>query len=284
MAQTKSYTKEHRHTPQLTLVNTAIPHKDSTKILGVTYDTSLSFKDHIHDIKLKCTHRLNTLRTLTGTDFRQQKETLTLIYKQYICSVLEYASPAWAPNLAITHHNTLQTIQNSTLRIITGCTQTTPTNHLHCETQVLTLQDHINMRGTQFLAAASANPDHPCHYMLAHKPTPRGIKTTPQALYTGFLDTIHQHCSSHIHTHFTNLAILKLFSNTTLGTPPPEIHHLELALPRADRVNLSRLRCGHHTALATYRKRIDDSTDEVCTHCSTGTHSLRHIITHCPTH
>ena len=42
-----NYTKEHRHTPKLTLDNTAIPHKHSTKILGVTYDTSLSFKDHI---------------------------------------------------------------------------------------------------------------------------------------------------------------------------------------------------------------------------------------------
>ena len=56
-----NYTKEHRHTSQLTLDNTAITHKHSTKILGVTYDTSLSFKDHIHDIKQKCTHRLNTL-------------------------------------------------------------------------------------------------------------------------------------------------------------------------------------------------------------------------------
>ena len=64
-------TREHQHTPQLTLDNVAISHKHSTQILGVTYDTSLSFKDHIHDIKQKCTHRLNTLRTLTGTDFGQ---------------------------------------------------------------------------------------------------------------------------------------------------------------------------------------------------------------------
>ena len=113
------------------------------------------------------------------------------------------------------------------------------TNHLHYETQVLTLHDHINMRGTQFLAAAISNPDHQCHYMLAHQPTPRSIKTTPQALYTGFLKTIPQHSSSHIHMHFTNLAIQKLGPNTILGTPPPEIHHSELALPHADRVNTS---------------------------------------------
>ena len=147
----------------------------------------------------------------------------------------------------------------------------------------LTLQDLINMRGTQFLAAASANPDHPCHYMLANQPTPRSMKTTPQALYTGLLNTFPQHSSSHIHTHFTNLAIQKLGPNTILGTPPPEIYHSELALPRADRVHLSRLRCEHHTVLATYRKRIDDSINDVCTHCSTGTHSLIHIMTHCPT-
>ena len=195
---------------------------------------------------------------------------------------MEYASPAWAPNLAITHHNTLQTIQNNALRIITGCTQTTPTNHLHYETQALTLQDHINMRGTQFLTAANANPDHPCHYMLAHQPTPRSIKTTPQAIYTGLLDTIPQHSSSHIHMHSTNIAIQKLGPNTILGTPPNKIHHSELALPRADRVHLSRLSCGNDTTVATYRKRIDDSVDEVCTHCSTNTHRLSHIMTHCP--
>ena len=76
-----NYTKEHQHTPQLTLDNTAIPQKHTTKIPEVTYDTSLSLKDHIHDIKQKCIHRLNTLHTLTGTDFGQHKETLTLMNK-----------------------------------------------------------------------------------------------------------------------------------------------------------------------------------------------------------
>ena len=132
------------------------------------------------------------------------------------------------------------------------------------------------MRGTQFLVAASANSDHPCHYMLTHQSTPRRIKS-PQALYTG-LNTIPQHSHSHIHTHFTNIAIQKLGINTILGTPLPEP-----ALPWADRVHLSRLCCGHHTALANLLKRIDDSIDKVCTHCSTNTHSLTHIMTHCPT-
>ena len=117
--------------------------------------------------------------------------------------------------------------------------------------KIFIFQDHINMRETQFLAAGSANPDNPCHYMLAHQPTPRSIKTTIQALYTGLLNTIRQHSSSHIHTHFTKIALQKLGPNTILGTPPTEIHHAEPALLRADQVHPSRLCCGHHTALVT---------------------------------
>ena len=76
---------------------------------------------------------------------------------------MDYASPAWAPNLTETHLNTLQTIQNRALKIITGCTKTTPTDHLHFETKVLKVKDHLDMRGTQTLAAASTLTDHPLH-------------------------------------------------------------------------------------------------------------------------
>ena len=133
------------------------------------------------------------------------------------------------------------------------------------------------MRGTQFLAAASANPDHPCHFMLAHQPTPRSIKTTPQALYTGLLNTIFTHphaLQKYSHT--------KTRSEHNIRYSYTEMHHSEHALPRADRVHLSWLRYGHYNELATYRKSIDDSVKKVCIHCSINTHSLTHIMTHCP--
>ena len=133
-----------------------------------------------------------------------------------------------------------------------------PPHKLHQQTTYTTKH-----RYSHYKTAASANTDHPCHYMLEHHPTPCSIKTTPQALYTGLLNTIPQHSRSHIQMHFTNIAIQKLGPNTILFTPPPEIHHSEPALPCADRVQINRVHCGHHTALATYRKRIDDSVDEL---------------------
>ena len=122
------------------------------------------------------------------------------------------------------------------------------------------------LRFTLFLAAASANPNHPCHYLLSHQPLHRASRLTPQVLYTDLLSTIHKHSNSHIHSNFMNIAIEKLGPNTILGIPPPEIENSELTLPRGDRVHLSMFRCGHHLALVTYHKRMmTPSTKSACT-------------------
>jgi hypothetical protein len=44
-----NYTKEHQYVPHVTLNNT-LTHKHNTKILGVKYNTFISFRDHIQDI------------------------------------------------------------------------------------------------------------------------------------------------------------------------------------------------------------------------------------------
>lgn len=48
---------------------------------------------------------------------RQEPESLCIIYKQYIRSVLNYASPAYSPTLANADLPKLQTIQNKALKI-----------------------------------------------------------------------------------------------------------------------------------------------------------------------
>ena len=66
---------EHQHRPTATLNNITIPHTHETKILGVTYNTSMSFAPHVNNIITKCRPRLNALRSLTSTTFGQHKET-----------------------------------------------------------------------------------------------------------------------------------------------------------------------------------------------------------------
>ena len=194
-------------TIQLTLDITTIPHKHSTQIFVVTYDTSLTFKDHIHDIKQKCIHRLNTLCTRTKLiHILGNIKKLSHSYTNNTSVWLFTSSPAWAPNLTTTHHNTrfklyteqiIHTEQRSTNQ------HWLQTNYINKPfsllNTVLTLRNHINMPRLQFLAVASENPDYPCHYLLAHQPTPRSIKTTIRALYianTGLLSNVLQHSNS----------------------------------------------------------------------------------------
>ena len=282
-----SHNKEHQHRPTATLNNTTIPHTHETKILGVTYNTSMSFAPHINNIVAKCRPRLNALRALTGTTFGQNKETLTLVYKQHIRSILNYASPAWAPVISDTQLRKLQTTQNTALRIILGSTQTTPINHLHAETKILTIKQHLDMRGTQFLASVINNTNSPCHYLHNHPPTHRQIVNTPHRYYTDILNTIPQpasvtHYKKHIHTHLTRQALNNLPLNKVLNTPPPDICCTETNLSRSERVHLTRLRCGHHQSLNTYKHRIDNTHTDLCPLCQISSHTVKHLIEDCP--
>ena len=44
----------------------------------------------------------------------------------------------------------MQTIQNTAVRIATGCTRDTNTQHLHDETKALPMDTHLKFHATQF--------------------------------------------------------------------------------------------------------------------------------------
>ncbi|KAF2348548.1 Reverse transcriptase domain [Trinorchestia longiramus] len=90
-----SHNAEHKQTHHHSTKHNNTTH--TIKILGVTSNTSRSFSQHIDKVSEKCNKKLKTLCTLTGTNFGYDKETLILLYKQYIRSVISYASPALAP-------------------------------------------------------------------------------------------------------------------------------------------------------------------------------------------
>ena len=66
-------------------------------------------------------HVHSVMKPLTSTTFGHQKEVQSMLYKQYIRPVLEYASPAWCPDLAPTYMLALQGTPNAALHIATGC-------------------------------------------------------------------------------------------------------------------------------------------------------------------
>ena len=279
------FNREYNAQPHITLNNTPIPVTPTTKILGVTLDRGVTFKQHTDNINTPAKTRLNVLKALTQTTFGHSKEDITTLYKQYIRPILTYAHMAWQPNLADTHLHKLQRTQNAALRIATGCTQSSPTPHLHEETKVLPLSTHMDMRGTHQYTS-SLDPTHPLHHTLTPRHTARHIHNTPAEHYTSLYNSLPPtpqgtSLRTHIHTHFTSVAIANLAPNNILGARPPEPNPEELALSREDRVHISRMRCGHHPALPSYMHRIGRAPSDLCSWCGREPGTLEHVLLHC---
>ena len=208
------------------------------------------------------------------------------MYKQFIRPTLTYAHTARQPLLKDTNLDKLQKTQNAALRTATGCTKTTRTDHVHQETKVLKIQDHMDMRGTHAYTSYT-DPQHPLHYLTQERPLNRNIRKTPAHYYSTLYNTLpptpqNTSLRTHIHTHFTNRGITRMQPNTILDKHPPPISDEELTLSREERVHLSRLRCGHHPALPSYTKRINLTDTDTCTLCNNAEGNLEHIILHCP--
>ena len=88
---------------------------------------------------------------------------------------------------------------------------------------------------------------------------------------------------THIHTEFTRRALASYSPNSLLGTRPPPVADEERQLPRADRVTLARLRCGHHQALPSYMHRIGRADSDSCVRCHADVGDTQHVLLHCPT-
>ena len=87
----------------------------------------------------------------------KRKETLLATYKAVIGPHHEYASTSWSPK--DTTIQKLQVMQNAELRTATGCTRDTNTQHVHDETQTLSLTEHVKLHASQNKQKAQ----HLCH-------------------------------------------------------------------------------------------------------------------------
>src|SRR5207244_5025742 len=156
---------------KLTINNTLIPTIRNPKILGFTLNTKLNFKEHTKLTKAKADKSINILKTLTTTKWGKQ-ENILATYKALTRPIIEYASTIWSPIVKPTNIAKLQTTQNTALRIATGCTADTNTNHIHQETKILPLPQHLKLHASQLRQKAKL-PSHPLNPLLHQAEPPR---------------------------------------------------------------------------------------------------------------
>ena len=76
-------------------------------------------------------------------------ETILATFKFLIGSLF---TPKWFPNISQTSIIKVQIVQNSALRIATGCVRMTAIDHLHTEAKVLKVVEHLSVLCAQHLA------------------------------------------------------------------------------------------------------------------------------------
>ena len=285
---------QHQEHPIVTLGGVALPLDRTPRILGVVFDTGFRFKYHIENLVTRAAPRINVLKALTGTSWGQQKETIEITYKSLIRSLFTYACPVWLPFTSNTNIQKLQVVQNSALRIATGCVRSTDLDHLHRETKILPVKNHLSLLSAQYLARA-LQAGHPAHDVVTRTPSPgdRGLRKTLRAfsgdrvgphLVGGVIpaDSLKTVITS-LHTDEVTRTISAQSPNRVLGTLPPQVNAEELSLPRRSRTTLSQLRSDCCSSLNGYLGRIGAVLSDLCPSCLASPQNTRHIF-ECPSH
>lgn len=87
------FTKRYR-IPQVDfqLYNSNIEQKQSTKFLGMTWDSKLCWHTHLTVLKNKCNQAMNIMKVLGHTTWGSDRKSLERIYKMLIRSKIDFGS------------------------------------------------------------------------------------------------------------------------------------------------------------------------------------------------
>ena len=112
--------------PNLLLLGSGLRFNPTATFLGVTFDRTLSFSKHVSSLKAKFFPRLKALRCISASSWGPSKESLSVLYKSFLRSLLTYASPGWFPFLSATNITKLERLHRAASRAITGCLSSSP--------------------------------------------------------------------------------------------------------------------------------------------------------------
>ena len=143
--------------PVVSVCDTPLQTAQSAKLLGVTIDNKLTWKEHVTQLIRSATYKLYLLRRLKslGTPERE----LASVYTTFILPKLTYASPAWSSSLNLTQHRQLEQVQKRACKIILGPNYTNYDDALH-SLSLITLQRKHKSLLQRFAASLLHHPRH----------------------------------------------------------------------------------------------------------------------------
>ncbi|KAJ3598698.1 hypothetical protein NHX12_002200 [Muraenolepis orangiensis] len=89
-------TREARRELEVHVDNKCLEVQQAPKYLGVRLDRTLSFKQHLEEVKAKVTSRVALIRRLAGTTWGASAKTLRISTQALVFSAAEYCAPVWS--------------------------------------------------------------------------------------------------------------------------------------------------------------------------------------------
>ena len=121
----------------------------------------------------------------------------------------------------------IQRAHNEALRIITGSHKMSSIDHIHSETKMLQVEDHLNLLSAQYLVQC-LDTENVCHHITKMDLPPREMKET---IFTRHYQTVLPLLANNrkdtlqaLHTSFVNTAIGNMKDNRVLNSRPPSIN------------------------------------------------------------
>ena len=112
--------------PNLLLLGSRLRFNPTPNFLGVAFNRTLSFSKHVSLLKAKFFPRLKALHCISASAWGPSKESISVLYKSFLRSLLTYASPGWFPFLSATNITKLERLHQAASRAITGYLSSSP--------------------------------------------------------------------------------------------------------------------------------------------------------------
>ena len=105
----------------LCLGDSVLEQVEEVSILGVKFDTQLTFRQHIEATKTKADRRIGAMKALAGTRWGCRENTLRKLYKSFVRPVILYGSSTYIPFASNTNREKVERSARAAARVITAC-------------------------------------------------------------------------------------------------------------------------------------------------------------------
>ncbi|XP_030765006.1 uncharacterized protein LOC115889195 [Sitophilus oryzae] len=146
--------------PLLYLEETPIRCPRTIKFLGIIFDSTHTWKQHILSLKQKCMKSLDILKVLSHTKWGAEPKMLLTLYQSLILSRIDYGCVVYG-SACKSSLNILNSIHNAALRYCLGAFPTSPVEGLYCEANIPSLEDRRKIRLSNYMTKILALDEHP---------------------------------------------------------------------------------------------------------------------------